>query len=84
MHCTTFLELKKMDKQLNQLITKTAIPHEFFPLDFFYTDVIPDNNELLKSAAEIYVERYNQKFIHCKNSHRPISKILLEQLIIRP
>jgi hypothetical protein len=73
-----------MDKRLNQLITKTAIPAEFFPLDFFYTDVIPDENEMVKNPTELYVEKYNQKFIQCKNSHRPVSKILLEQLIIRP
>ncbi len=73
-----------MDKQLNQLITKTAISSEFFPLDFFYTDVIPDKNETLKNTTEIYVKKYNQKFIQCKNSYRPVSKVLNEQLIIRP
>jgi hypothetical protein len=73
-----------MDKRLNQLITKTAIPSEFFPLDFFYTDVIPDKNEMAKNTAEIYVKKYNQKFIYCKNSHRPVSKVLDEHLIIRP
>jgi hypothetical protein len=72
-----------MKKQLHQIIKKTNVKPELFPIDFFYSDLIQDDKKNDAHPAEIYIERYNQKFSKVKNSHRPISKLLNGNLIIK-
>jgi hypothetical protein len=72
-----------MNKPLQKIIEETLIRHELFPMDFFYSNILEDKKELTENFPGIYIERYNQKFIKVKNSHRPVSKMLSADLIIK-
>lgn len=70
-----------MNEKMIEIVLETKIDHVLFPIDFLYTDIARKEKQKTIKKMEIYVEKYNQRFIKVKNSHRPISKILSLNLL---